>query len=212
MVHSRRIATIWIILGTVSLASAQTPPEPPTTPPTPPPDTKAAPAAGAVVPAPRPAPVPPREVLEKEFEEALTGATLEGTWQMTGKDGLKGSGLTDPKPDKYTIKSANKTGDDNWVIVAQIDFGNNDAFIPVPVRVVWAEDTAIITLNDLTVPMIGTYSARVMVHKGFYSGVWYCNEKNYGGVMQGRISKTATSPASKSDPAPPAQPKTQPQP
>lgn len=157
----------------------------------PPTDTKKAPAAGAVIPEQTPKPVPPRETLEKEFQEALTGATLEGTWQMTGEGGLKGtSGLTDPKPDKYTITSATKAGGDNWIIVAKIDFGNNDANIPVPVRVVWAEDTAIITLNDLAVPMIGTYSARVMIHNGFYSGVWYCNAKNYGGVMQGRIVKT----------------------
>jgi hypothetical protein len=38
--------------------------------------------------------------------------------------------------------------------------------------------------------MIGTYSARVMIHNGFYSGVWYSNAKNYGGVMQGRMVKT----------------------
>ena len=169
-------------------AIAQQPPE---AKPTPPPDTKKAPAAGAVIPPPAPSPVRSREQFEKEFQEALTEATLEGTWQMTGKDGLKGTaGLTEPKPDKYTIKSATKTSGDTWVIVAQIDFGDNDAFIPVPVRVVWAEDTAIITLNDLAVPLIGTYSARVMIHNGFYSGVWYCNAKNYGGVMQGRIVKT----------------------
>lgn len=187
-------ASLLICFNTV----AQQPPEPK---PTPPPDTKKAPAAGAVIPAPAAHPVPPREQLEKEFQEALKGATLEGTWQMTGKDGLKGtSGLTDPKPDKYTITSATKMDGDNWIIVAKIDFGNNDANIPVPVRVVWAEDTAIITLNDLAVPMIGTYSARVMIHNGFYSGVWYCNAKNYGGVMQGRIFKTppeAAKPAEK---------------
>jgi hypothetical protein len=199
-------STNTMLIGVLAAASglfclAQSPPT------TPPPDTKAAPADGAVVPPPARPVVPPREVLEKEFENALTGATLEGVWQMTTEGGLKaGSGLTDPKPDKYTIKSANKTGDDNWVIVARIDFGKNEAFIPVPVRVVWAEDTAIITLNDLTVPMIGTYSARVMVHKGFYSGVWYCNEKNYGGVMQGRISKTSTAPASKPASAPTPRP------
>lgn len=135
--------------------------------------------------------IPAREQLEKEFQAELTGATLEGTWQMTGEGGLKSSKpLTEPKPDKYTIKAASKSGSDTWIIQAQIDFGNNDAVIPVPVRVVWAEDTAIITLNDLAVPMIGTYSARVMIHNGFYSGVWYSNSKNYGGVMQGRIYKT----------------------
>lgn len=195
--------TVLAVIGSLLICShvlAQQPPEAKTSPPA---DTKKAPAAGAVIPPPAPTQVPPREQLEKEFQEALTGATLEGTWQMTGKDGLKGGGLTDPKPDKYTIKSATKTGGDNWVIVAQIDFGDNDAFIPVPVRVVWAEDTAIITLNDLAVPMIGTYSARVMIHNGFYSGVWYCNAKNYGGVMQGRILKNwATAKPAEAKPTP----------
>jgi hypothetical protein len=135
--------------------------------------------------------IPSREQLEKEFQAELTGATLEGVWQMTGEGGLKGtSTLTDPKPDKYTITSASKAGGDMWIIQARIEFGDKDVNVPVPVRVVWAEDTAIITLNDLAIPMIGTYSARVMIHHGFYSGVWYCNAKNYGGVMQGRIVKT----------------------
>jgi hypothetical protein len=49
-------------------------------------------------------------------------------------------------------------------------------------------------------PLLGTYSARVMIHHGFYSGVWYCGEKNYGGVMQGRITKepVAQAPATES--------------
>ncbi len=134
--------------------------------------------------------IPPRAELEKTLQESLSGATLEGIWQMTGEGGLKGTTpLTDPKPDKYTISSATKLVDDQWVISARIEFGDKDVTVPVPVRVVWAEDTAVITLNDLTIPLIGTYSARVMIHHGFYSGVWYCNEKNYGGVMQGRIVK-----------------------
>lgn len=152
--------------------------------------------------------IPSREQLEKEFQAELTGATLEGTWQMTGEGGLKGtSGLTEPKPDKYTIEAATKATGDTWIIQARIDFGDNDAVIPVPVRVVWAEDTAIITLNDLAVPLIGTYSARVMIHNGFYSGVWYSNAKNYGGVMQGRIYKTppeAAKPIEAPKPADPA--------
>jgi hypothetical protein len=55
--------------------------------------------------------------------------------------------------------------------------------------VIWAEDTAMITVTDLALPMIGTYSARVMFHRGFYTGIWYCGAKNYGGVMSGRILK-----------------------
>jgi hypothetical protein len=139
--------------------------------------------------------------LEKQLAEDLTGATLIGVWQMTGKDGLTGKeALTDPKPDQYNISKAMKVTGDHWVIQARIRYADKDVNIPVPVRVVWAEDTAIITLNDLTMPLLGTYSARVMIHHGFYSGVWYCGEKNYGGVMQGRITKepVAQAPATES--------------
>ena len=38
--------------------------------------------------------------------------------------------------------------------------------------------------------MLGVYSARVMFHKGFYSGVWY--GANYGGVMSGRVVKQSS--------------------
>lgn len=155
--------------------------------------------------------IPDRAALEKEFAESLTGATLVGTWQMTGKDGLKGNEpLTEPKPDEYVIAGVTKAGEDLWIVQAKIGFANNDLVVPVPVRVVWAEDTAIITLNDLAVPMIGTYSARVMIHHGFYSGVWYSNGKNYGGVMQGRLvkkpaEKPVEKPAAESPkPAPPS--------
>jgi hypothetical protein len=151
--------------------------------------------------------VPSREQLEKEFQESLTGATLEGVWQMTGEGGLKGTTpLTDPKPDKYTVSSATRLKDDNWVIHARIQFGDKDVTVPVLVRVVWAEDTAVITLNDLSIPMVGTYSARVMIHHGFYSGVWYCGERNYGGVMQGRIIKEAAVKEETPKPTAPAKP------
>lgn len=186
---------------------AQQPGQPPTTPPgqkPPVPETKKAPPAAGTIETKdaqtTDTQITNREKLEKEFQEAFTNATLEGIWQMTGEGGLKASApLTDPKPDKYTITSATKSGGDNWIINARIQFGDKDVAFPVPVRVVWAEDTAVITLNDLAVPMIGTYSARVMIHKGFYSGVWYCNEKNYGGVMQGRISKTPAAAAQPPD-------------
>jgi len=166
----KTLAIICMVLGATFVARAQ--------PATPPPSEPAAP------------PIPSRAELEKQLAEDLTGATLIGVWQMTGKDGLTGkAALTDPKPDQYNISKAMKVTGDHWVIQARIRYADKDVNIPVPVRVVWAEDTAIITLNDLSMPLLGTYSARVMIHHGFYSGVWYCGEKNYGGVMQGRIAK-----------------------
>jgi hypothetical protein len=67
---------------------------------------------------------------------------------------------------------------------------------------VWAEDTAIITLDKMALPGLGTYSARVMVYRGFYAGTWFGT--NYGGVLSGQIvkeEKKATSkPAQKDSP------------
>ncbi len=42
--------------------------------------------------------------------------------------------------------------------------------LPVPVRIVWAEDTPIVTLTDVGLPLLGTYSARVMFFGRFYAG------------------------------------------
>jgi hypothetical protein len=136
--------------------------------------------------------VPDRAVLEREFAAALAGATLQGFWQVTTEGGLTGTApMSEPKPESYEITSAQKMSDEQWVILARIRFAEKDVSVPVPVRVVWAEDTAVITLDDLSLPLLGTYSARVMVHHGFYSGVWYSRPKNYGGVLSGRIIKKA---------------------
>lgn len=123
---------------------------------------------------------------EREFKKALTGATLKGTWQMTGEEGLAGKApLSEPRPETYTIDKVSKASDDYWVITARIQYADKNVYIPVTVRVVWAEDVAMITLDEMALPGLGTYSARVMIHRGFYSGTWF--GKNYGGVLSGQI-------------------------
>lgn len=158
------------------------------------PSAPASPTPPASAPASPPSkPVLDRAALEKQFAESLDGAVLQGVWQMTTEGGLKGTGkLSEPREESYHIATATKLNEEHWVIQARIQFADKDVNIPVPVRVVWAEDTAIITLSDLSMPLLGTYSARVMVHNGFYSGVWYSNPQNYGGVMSGRILKAAS--------------------
>jgi len=131
-----------------------------------------------------------RTELERQFAEMLTGATLRGMWQMTGEGGLTGNeALTEPKSEAYHIVSASKLSDDLWLISARIEVGEKNVTVPVPVRVEWAGDTPVITLDDIPIPTMGTYSARVMFFRGFYSGTWLSNEKNYGGIMAGRIVK-----------------------
>lgn len=135
--------------------------------------------------------IPSRDALEADFKSMLENAILDGSWQMT-QDGLGGKKpLTGAKTEKYTIQSASKLGGEMWLITARIQFADKDVSIPVPVRIIWAEDTAIITLSEFPVPILGTYSCRVMFHGGFYSGIWYSKEKDYGGVMSGRIVKAS---------------------
>ncbi len=134
-----------------------------------------------------------RSQLEKKFESLLSNAVLEGLWQMTGEGGLQSKlPLTTPRPERYTIVSASKIGENDWLIQARVEIAEDkDVTIPVPVRVLWAGDTPVITLDEIAIPILGTYSARVMMHSQFYSGVWWSYAKNYGGTMAGRIIKAA---------------------
>lgn len=136
--------------------------------------------------------------LERELEAKLTGSVFEGTWQMTGKEGLDGKApLSEARSETYTIAKAAKTLDDHWLIHARIQYGDTDVTVPIPVRVVWAGDTPIITLDKLPIPGIGRYSARVMVYGNFYAGAWFGD--GYGGVLSGRILRDEK-PTSDADP------------
>ena len=130
----------------------------------------------------------PQAELQNKFKEMLDGVVLRGTWQMTQGEGLKGKApMTPARPDRYVIKSVSKGLDDHWVITARVQYGDKDVKLPISVRVVWAGDTPIITLDKLKMPMLGTYSARVMIYNGFYAGTWFGD--GYGGVLSGQIIK-----------------------
>lgn len=128
--------------------------------------------------------------LEAAFRDSLTDVQLRGVWQAftTDKEGNRSS-LSEPRIESYTITSVEKDVDDYWVFHARIQFADYDTTLPVRVRVVWAEDTPIVTLDDLAIPGIGTYSARVMFFGGHYSGTWF--GQGYGGVLAGQIVKDA---------------------
>ncbi|MBW7906009.1 MAG: hypothetical protein LC135_10510 [Phycisphaerae bacterium] len=136
------------------------------------------------------APAMSRIELERRLAETLHNATLKGAWQMTRFDEHgKPATLGEPSRENYTIQSARKDEGDFWIITARIQFGERDVTLPVRVRVLWAGDTPILTLDDLELPLLGKYSARVMIHRDFYSGTWF--GAGYGGVMCGQIVREA---------------------
>jgi hypothetical protein len=122
--------------------------------------------------------------LEKQFQETLTGATLTGHFT----DQSKPAGAL-PKEEKYTIESVSKLKDDYWLFTSRIQYGQHDVTLPLPLRVVWAGDTPVITLDKVPVPGFGTFTCRVMIYDDKYAGTW--DGADHGGLLFGKISREA---------------------
>lgn len=124
-----------------------------------------------------------RAALEQAFSAKLSGAKLAGMFSIDGKsDGPN-------KPDKYQIVSAKKIQGDDWVITAKMKVGQNELDIPIPLKVYWAGDTPVMSLTDLTIPGMGTFTSRVMFHGDRYAGTW--QHGDVGGHMWGMVEKAA---------------------
>ncbi len=130
--------------------------------------------------------------LEKKFAETLSGATLRGRWCL-----VKGDKLGEEKEEQYAIRSATKVAGDVWLIGARIQYGGKDVTLPVPVKVFWAGDTPVISVTDLGLPGLGSYTARVMVYQGLYSGTWF--GPGHSGLLSGSIVKTKEEPEGKKE-------------
>jgi len=127
---------------------------------------------------------PSQEELEKQFAETMSGATLVGHFTITG--------LTDDKPPKeerYTLGKVAKLENGLWLFEARIQYLEHDVKLPLALPVKWAGDTPVITVTDVAFPGLGTYTARVIVYRGQYSGTW--SGGTHGGHLFGRIVKEA---------------------
>ena len=90
------------------------------------------------------------------------------------------------RPDRYDISSVDKVGPDQWRFTARLSYGN--VSLPFVVTMVWAGDTPMITMTDVTIPTLGTFTARVFFYGDRYSGTWQHGQ--VGGHMSGRIEKS----------------------
>ena len=120
--------------------------------------------------------------LEKRFEETMSGVTMVGQFTMDGKDGA-------PKEDRYTISKVSKMAGDVWLFQARVQYGGKDVTVPIPVPVRWAGDTPVISVTEMAIPGLGTYSARVVIYEGRYAGTW--SGGDHGGTMFGRLERGA---------------------
>ena len=128
-------------------------------------------------------PAPSREELEKQFAESLSGATLVGHFTITG---LKND---EPlKEERYTLGKVSKLKNgDFWSFQARIQYGDHDVNVPLALEVKWAGDTPLITLTDIGIPGLGTYTARVLFYRDQYAGTW--SGSTHGGHLFGKVVK-----------------------
>ena len=138
------------------------------------------PAAKEKEPAAQPA-KPTQEELEKEFEKTMSGCVLVGRFTVVGREDQT------PKEERYTITKVKKQDDGEWIFLCRIQYGKNDTSIPLKLKVEWAGDTPVITLTDLTIPGMGTFTSRVLIYRGWYAGTW--QHGPVGGHLFGKIEK-----------------------
>jgi hypothetical protein len=120
--------------------------------------------------------------LDKKFAEDMSGVVFAGSYSVT-----RGGKETPAEMEKYTITRVTKSKDDYWIFAARIQYGKRDITIPMSLQVKWAGDTPVITLTDLTIPGLGTFTSRVLIYGDRYAGTWQHGKT--GGHLWGRIEK-----------------------
>lgn len=119
---------------------------------------------------------------DQRFAAYMTGSKLVGRFTVLGKeDGEM------PK-EEYTISKCEKLPEANlFRFTARIRYGDTDTELPMDLPVEWAGNTPVISLSNLWIPGLGTFSSRVLIHEGRYAGTW--NHGEVGGHLFGVIRR-----------------------
>ena len=126
--------------------------------------------------------------LEKQFQETMTGAVLIGHSTDTRRPDAA------PREERYTIDRVSKLPrGDNWLFTARIPFRGGELAVPLIIPVKWAGDTPVISVTDLAVPKMGTYTARVLIYRDNYVGTW--TGRDCGGHLWGRVERAGATTA-----------------
>ena len=119
---------------------------------------------------------------ERLFQESLTNVTLDGFY-TNGNGG-------ELKQDRYVIEKIGKASGNLWKFDVRIQYNGKDLAVALPVPILWAGDTPVVSLTNFTIPGSGTFTARVLFHDGAYVGTW-AGANGHGGKMFGAIRKNA---------------------
>ncbi len=122
----------------------------------------------------------------------MRGTVLDGHFTLVRLDGdSSAEGGGEParqRSERYEIEKVVKRSADIWTFHARIQFGDTDVTLPVPVKLLWAGDTPVVSVTDLGLPGLGSYTARVLFYGDSYAGTW--SGRNHGGSMFGRLERS----------------------
>ncbi len=122
-----------------------------------------------------------KEELFKSFEQSMKNVRFTGHFTITGQKRA-------PSKETYEIQKVEKLGDgDLWIFTARVKYGGKDVTLPMPLPVKWLGNIPVITMDKVTIPGLGTFSAHVVIDGGKYAGTWAHGE--VGGHLYGTISK-----------------------
>ena len=117
----------------------------------------------------------------EKFSKSMQGVRFTGFFTVDGSD-------RPPAEETYEIQSVQKFGqDDLWIFTARIKYGKKDVTLPMPLPVKWLGDVPVISMKDLNIPGLGTFSANVIIDGPKYAGTWAHGK--VGGHLYGKISK-----------------------
>ncbi len=118
----------------------------------------------------------------EKLQKMLSGVQLIGNFTISGQN------TKELKEERYEIRQVTKLPEgDLWLFQARIRYGQHDVTLPIPLEVKWAGNTPIITLDQVTIPGLGTFDARVVLHDGKYAGTW--RHDKVSGHLFGTIEK-----------------------
>ena len=116
---------------------------------------------------------------EQQFQQMMSGVTLVGNSTRDNRPGISGE-------ERYRIDSVKHLTGETWLFQTRLTYDGRDIPVPIPVTIAWAGDTPVITLTDLSIPGVGTYTARVVLYRDRYAGTW-SGKNNVGGALFGKI-------------------------
>ena len=115
------------------------------------------------------------------FEKSMKGVRFSGFFTVDGSE-------NPPSEEVYEIQSVQKFGDqDLWIFTARIKYGQKDVTLPMPLPVKWVGTIPVITMDEMNIPGLGTFSAHVVIDGNKYAGTW--SHGKVGGHLYGKITK-----------------------